>query len=105
MTRLDLYMFDGTPIHPLFLAYSPPQMLPTVTMNPTQAAAAATGKVKREEGERETEQYEVPLNIHAHHVKREHRGLQPHFTERISLSAIWWTGVGMCLFGGVAYML
>ena len=75
-------MFDGTPIHPLFLAYSPPQMLPTVTMNPTQAPAAATGK-----------------------VKREHRGLQPHFTERISLSAIWWTGVGMCLFGGVAYML
>lgn len=105
MRRLDLYGHDGAKIHPLFLAYSPPQMLPTVTMNPTQAAPTATGKVKRAEGERKVEQYETPLNVNAHHVKRDQRGLGPHFTERISLNAVWWTGVGMCLFGGAAYLL
>lgn len=48
--RLTLYQFDGTPLQPLYLAYSPPLMLPTVTMNPTPVAtvtgAAATARVR-----------------------------------------------------------
>ncbi|GMM52747.1 Rot1 protein [Starmerella bacillaris] len=32
--RLDLYQWDGTPLQPLYLVYRPPQMLPTITMNP-----------------------------------------------------------------------
>lgn len=40
--RLDLYQFDGSKLPPLYLAYKPPVMLPTMTMNPT-AAASATG--------------------------------------------------------------
>lgn len=33
--RLRLYQWDGTPTQPLYLAYRPPMMLPTDTMNPT----------------------------------------------------------------------
>lgn len=33
--RIDLYQFDGSPLPPLYLAYKPPMMLPTITMNPT----------------------------------------------------------------------
>lgn len=55
MKRLDLYKFDGSPMNPMFLAYSPPQMLPTITMNPTDTPASPTGKVKR------GEQMDLPL--------------------------------------------
>ncbi|AET37877.1 Rot1p Ecym_2124 [Eremothecium cymbalariae DBVPG len=34
---LQLYQFDGAPLQPLYLAYRPPQMLPTTTLNPTEA--------------------------------------------------------------------
>lgn len=33
--RLNLYEWDGTPVQPLYLAYRPPLMLPTETLNPT----------------------------------------------------------------------
>ena len=104
MTRLDLYGFDGSPLHPMFLAYSPPQMLPTVTMNPTptEAAATATGKAKRSLG---GEERVIPLNVIAAHIKREQRGLEKPLLEKINLNIVWWTGVGMTLFGGAAYLL
>ncbi|KAG5518867.1 hypothetical protein PMAC_002398 [Pneumocystis sp. 'macacae'] len=31
--KLQLYQFDGTPVQPLYLAYFPPQMLPTVVFD------------------------------------------------------------------------
>ncbi|PYH96529.1 hypothetical protein BO71DRAFT_396995 [Aspergillus ellipticus CBS 707.79] len=39
--RLDLNSFDGSPMHPMYLVYRPPQMLPTDTLNPI-----GTGKPK-----------------------------------------------------------
>src|SRR5689334_16118379 len=98
MTRLDLYQFDGTPMNPLFLAYSPPQMLPTITMNPTKAAAAPTGGAKAKRGEKT--QYDIPLNVNAQHIKRDGRGLGKHALERVDVNMVWWVGVGMCVFGG-----
>ncbi|KAH9868859.1 hypothetical protein J1614_007934 [Plenodomus biglobosus] len=47
--RLNLYKFDGSPIMPLYLAQSPPKMLPTTTLNPLTTATAKPGKVKRGE--------------------------------------------------------
>ncbi|KKK22703.1 hypothetical protein ARAM_003995 [Aspergillus rambellii] len=41
--RLDLYSFDGAPMHPMYLVYRPPEMLPTMTLNPVTA-----GKTKRD---------------------------------------------------------
>lgn len=98
MTRLDLYQFDGTPIHPMFLAFSPPQMLPTVTMNPT---AEPTGKkAKRTAGA--GEELAEPLNKNAMHVKRDFE--RPMY-QRIDPAMVWWAGIGMTLFGGAAYLL
>lgn len=54
--RLDMFQFDGKPMHPMFLAASPPQMLPTQTLNPTTAAtgaAATKGAMMKREVERE----------------------------------------------------
>ncbi|OAL03339.1 hypothetical protein IQ06DRAFT_243132 [Phaeosphaeriaceae sp. SRC1lsM3a] len=45
--RLDLYKADGAPLMPLYLAYSPPKMLPTTTLRPIATETAAP-KVKRD---------------------------------------------------------
>jgi hypothetical protein len=98
MTRLDLYQFDGSPMNPMFLAYSPPVMLPTQTMNPTATATAAgaTGKVKRGQ-----EQFVAPLNKDSHIHAPEKLPL----LHRIDLNLVWWTGIAMIVFGGTAYLL
>ncbi|BDD56192.1 Reversal of tor2 lethality [Monascus purpureus] len=42
--RLDLKSVDGSPLHPMYLVYNPPQMLPTSTLNPV---VTETAKAKR----------------------------------------------------------
>jgi hypothetical protein len=98
MTRLDLYQFDSSPMNPMFLAYSPPVMLPTQTMNPTATATAAgaTGKVKRGQ-----EHFAAPLNKDSHIYAPEKLPLM----HRIDLNLVWWTGIAMIVFGGTAYLL
>jgi len=97
LKRLDLYQFDGKPLNPMFLAYSPPQMLPTITMNPTDTAPSPTGKTKR------GEQMDLPLNKNAMHIKRD-ISQQP-LWQRIDVNVLWWTGIGMTIFGGAAYLM
>lgn len=94
-TRLDLYQFDGTPIQPMYLAYRPPQMLPTITMNPTTTAtgAASTAKAKRELG------VDLPLNKNAKHIAR-NLDRKP-----VDAGFVWWIGIGMTVLGGAAYLL
>lgn len=89
-------------MNPMFLAYSPPQMLPTITMNPTTSAAtaAATAKVKRGAVE---EEYVLPLNKDAKHIKR-HGEVAP-LMHRIDVNMVWWAGVGMTMFGAAAYLM
>lgn len=41
--KLTLYAFDGAPLQPMYLAYRPAMMLPTVTLNPTDSAADTSG--------------------------------------------------------------
>lgn len=96
--RLTLFQWDGTPIIPLYLAYSPtPMMLPTTTLNPTSTAKA---KAKRDLSVGEEEEEPIPLNINAKHIKR---GVI--VEKSIDAGMLWWTGIGMTIFGGVAYML
>jgi len=84
-------------MNPMFLAYSPPQMLPTITMNPTTAAPAATGNAKRG-----LEEWVLPLNKNAMHLKRD---TPLPLLHQIDLNIMWWIGVGMTIFGGAAYLL
>ncbi|KAJ5052149.1 uncharacterized protein L3040_001908 [Drepanopeziza brunnea f. sp. 'multigermtubi'] len=102
MTRLDLYQFDGSPMHPMYLAFNPPQMLPTVTMNPTVTATAVGTKAKRTLGAGEGEELIEPLNKNAPHITRDH---ELTFIQRVDLDMLWYTGVGMLVTGTVAYCL
>jgi hypothetical protein len=100
LTRLDLYQFDGSPMNPMFLAFSPPQMLPTVTLNPTATATSTGKKSKRTAGA--SEEMNLPLNANAQHIKR---GIEGSLIHRIDLNMLWWAGVGLTIFGGAAYLI
>jgi len=48
--RLNLYKHDGAPMNPMYLEFSPPQMLPTTTLHPLSTATGTgvkKGKLKR----------------------------------------------------------
>jgi hypothetical protein len=95
--RLDLYEFDGTPMNPMYLAYRPPEMLPTVTMNPTASStgqATVTGaKMKREQKDESLiAEARIPFNYK--HIKRQ---------EPVDLDQWWYIAAGMTVLGGIGY--
>ncbi|KAJ5963249.1 uncharacterized protein N7479_003125 [Penicillium vulpinum] len=79
LKRLDLTKADGSILHPMFLAYQPPKMLPTTTLNPTPGH-----KRKRELSSESGFQL----------IARE---------QLINPDRWWWLGVLMTSFGGVAF--
>jgi hypothetical protein len=74
---------------PLYLAFSPPEMLPTSTLNPlttsTPGGAKATGKVRRSE---------LPLN---------HNVINKRSPEMQRADQWWWFGVFLTASGSVLY--
>ncbi|KAH9845110.1 protein rot1-like [Teratosphaeria destructans] len=97
--RLDIYRFDGSPMNPMYLAYSPPQMLPTSTLNPVTASSTAgskstsTNKAKAKRGE-----FEVPINWKA---KQQDGKEVVHY---INADRLWWIGLAMTGLGGLLYL-
>jgi hypothetical protein len=88
-TRLNLYKFDGSPLIPLYLAFSPPNMLPTSTLNPittsTAAGSKATSKVKR------------AVNME--------KFLEKRTLGQTRADNVWWFGVFLTASGGLLYIL
>ncbi|KAJ6127577.1 hypothetical protein N7523_003189 [Penicillium sp. IBT 18751x] len=78
--RLDLTMVTGEKIQPLYLAYRPPKMLPTNTLNPVP-----TGKKKRD------------LSGTGIHLAIKEELINP--------DRWWWFGVIMTSLGGMAFFL
>lgn len=90
--RLNLWEFDGTPMQPLYIAFQPPQMLPTTTLNPM---TTATGKSKAKRGLDFAP--EVPLNWKSKYEKHED------MVQRINPDRLWWIGLGFTGIGGLLY--
>ena len=92
--RLNLFAFDGSPLNPMYLAYKPPEMLPTQTLNPTAttsgAEATSTGKIKR--NSRSMDGFVESLNKHVLGRRR-----------FVNADKWWWIGLGMTALGGVVY--
>lgn len=90
--RLDLYEWDGTPMNPMYLVYSPPQMLPTTTLLPVASATAHSKLKKRALAP------EVPLSWK--------NGLMEHkeLVRSINADRLWWVGLGLTGVGGLLYL-
>lgn len=91
--RLNLWQWDGTPMQPLYIAFDPPQMLPTTTLH-AQATAKETGKSKRGLDSSP----EVPLNWKSKY--EQHTG---DMMQRINPDRLWWIGLGFTGIGGLLY--
>lgn len=83
--KLQLYLTDGSPLPPMWLAYKPPLMLPTSTLNPTDSSTATgsvSSKVKRSlENRRKTNAVRVESDY----------------------SQIWYLGIGIFSLGAISY--
>ncbi|CAA9961788.1 hypothetical protein PTMSG1_05165 [Pyrenophora teres f. maculata] len=82
--RITLYKWDGAPMMPLYLAMTPPTMLPTTTLNPLVTQTAAP-KAKRGE---------LPMN---------HEVLFKRTPGTVKADQWWWFGVFMTAGGSVLY--
>lgn len=87
-------------MNPMYLVYSPPQMLPTSTLNPTATSGAASAtsgsKVKRGLGDAE-----VPINWK---LKLEGTQGGNDVVHHINADRLWWIGLGMTGVGGLLYL-
>lgn len=124
--RLDLGKWDGEMVQPLYLAYRPPMMLPTETMNPTGVDATPlatfmpgkkdeeTDKDKRSIGE-EDDSYEArepepsrgrgePLNKDAKLYKRTGKVLDKP-TGLDYAKVFLWASIGMVGFGSLTLVM
>ena len=96
--RLNLYGFDGAPLNPMYLAYKPPEMLPTQTLNPTSSTtgtrSTATNKARRSIEDDPDGLLQEAMNRNALLIK-----------QKVSINAdrLWWLGAGMTALGGVGY--
>lgn len=107
--RLNLYEFDGTPMQPMYLVKSPPEMLPTTTLNPTvtsTSGAAASSTAKAKKAKRGLDYPEVPLNWKAKYEQGRNGlggGSGVEMVQRINADRVWWIGLTFTGIGGLLY--
>lgn len=96
MYKLQLYQFDKSLLQPLYLAYRPPMMLPTETLNPTTTSSTqATGNHKR--SLRDTVRRNLENKHRTNAVKSSPKGL-------LNSDVFWYLSVGMIGMGSVAFL-
>ena len=96
--RLNLYRFDGSPMHPMFLAYKVPQILPTEDLHPSSTVAASQGKPTGQSSKAKRDI--APQKV------RQPPGWQPlskTTTRMMDPDTWWWMGLGMTGFGSFLY--
>jgi len=85
-------------MNPMYLVYSPPQMLPTTTLNPTSGGSAtATSKAKAKRGL----DAEVPINWK---LKLDGKQGGVDVVHHINAERLWWIGLAMTGVGGLLYL-
>ncbi|TKA31381.1 hypothetical protein B0A50_02227 [Salinomyces thailandicus] len=111
VARLDLFQFDGSPMHPMYIAYTSPEMLPTSTLNPTTGTAASTAAATSNSKLRKRslrghdgapiirpQAFDIGLS------GKEGSVGSVQVVQRINTDRLWWFGLGMMGFGGLLYL-
>ncbi|PVH94270.1 hypothetical protein DM02DRAFT_633866 [Periconia macrospinosa] len=87
ISRLNLFKWDGAPMMPLYLAMSPPTMLPTTTLNPTNTPTPSSTKQKRSE-------FSFSPSVLSKRSPQQQRA-----------DRWWWLGVVLTMTGGTLYFV
>ncbi|KAF8541345.1 chaperone for protein-folding within the ER, fungal-domain-containing protein [Trichophaea hybrida] len=88
--RLNLYQFDGAPMNPMYLEYNPPQMLPTVTLDPLITATGTAAKAKATAAKKIKLKRDLPGSYKK--------------AEDINADHVLWLGIGLTGLGLVGYL-
>ncbi|EEH41787.1 ROT1 protein [Paracoccidioides lutzii Pb01] len=102
--RLNLYQFDGTPVHPMYLASRQPQMLPTETLNPIDTSSSkGKGKGKRDGSVLERREQEgAGLGVDFESLLNKNASVDTEGDNNQSgMDTLWWVGVFMTAVGGL----
>lgn len=98
--RLNLYQYNGAPLMPLYIAFQPPQMLPTMTLNPTSSATGAAA----------TASASTASTVKARKAKREAiekrwigKKMLQH-TSNADAAWFWYAGLGFSSLGLAMYL-
>ena len=93
-------------MNPMYLAYQPPMMLPTQTLNPTTSATGGSSKATSTGSSKQKRSApQEPLLI---------QQLDSDFVKKIQKTAekagidadfVWWLGLGMTALGSLVYFL
>lgn len=110
--RIDLIETDGSYMQPLYLAYDPPQMLPTITMNPTSSAGNSTATSSATaiySSDSKLNRRELGLDLSL--SERIQRSLENRYKtnaikkETFNYSFWWWTSATMMGLGAVMFVM
>lgn len=97
MYKLQLYQFDKSLLQPLYLAYRPPMMLPTETLNPTATGNSATSTGNQKRSLKDTVRRNLENKHRTNAVKKNSKGI-------FSSDIFWYLSVGMIGVGSVVFL-
>lgn len=93
--RLDLYKYNGEAYPPMYLAYSPPQMLDTITLNPT---ASGTGTAAGTTATSASVAQKVRRSL-------ENRSKTTAVRQSSDLTVLWWFSVTLMAVGAAGWFI
>lgn len=96
---LQIFQFDGLKMQPLYLAYKPPMMLPTETLNPTNSDAGATA-LATDNGKRDSLRDRVKRLL-----ENQYRTTAIRETTTSHFDKMWWIAVGVLALSLFAFFM
>jgi hypothetical protein len=93
--RLNLYRFDGSPMAPMYIWSTTPNMLPTTTLHPKPTSTAKHSRAMR----RIKRSIHDSANFHADINSK----IPRLSSSLIDPNIMWWMGLGFSSLGGVLY--
>lgn len=102
--RLDLYQWDGTPMPPMYLVYRPPQMLPTVTLNPGTKSQVANDSSSSNSTTKRSVNQDVRQRIKRSLMNRSKTKAVLSYDRSPIYDAVWWGGVSLIAFGACGWL-
>lgn len=97
--KLQLNQWDGSPMQPLYLAYRPAMMLPTVTLNPTVASdgAKSTDSANEKRSLRQLVRRSLENKHRTNAVKKIPNGM-------LNSDVFWYLSAGMIGLGSLVFL-